>query len=155
MHGRFFLFCLGLGLLTGLRAAEPQPAAAWDQAEVAPSKTSIYVGSVSLKPGVLTRTGTTLSAHYEVKVKPWVFWSETGQITLTVPELELANLARGERAEFTGTATNHKNKPREVSGYAQPTDATTGKIKVRIQADGFTLIFNSSYELKTTAPSGG
>jgi hypothetical protein len=32
-----------------------------------------------------------------------------------------------------------------VTGRAQPLDATTGKIKVRIKADGIELIFNSTY----------
>ncbi|MES1195047.1 MAG: hypothetical protein ABUL65_04070, partial [Opitutus sp.] len=49
-------------------------------------------------------------------------------------------------AEFTGEAFNHKNKPRSVTGRVQPATATSGKIKVRIMADGIELIFNSTYE---------
>jgi len=48
---------------------------------------------------------------------------------------------------FTGVAKNHRNKPREVTGYAEPssTDGTSGRIKVRIHADGVTLVFDGSY----------
>lgn len=142
-----FLFCLLLTI--GLAAGEPT-SAAWDRAIVEPTKTSIYVGRVNLVPEPFVRHGNTLTARYEVKVTPWFFWGETGTITITVSEAELAKLARGETAEFTGEAKNHKNKPRQVTGRAQPTDATSGKIKVRISADGYTLIFNSTYQLQTT-----
>jgi len=141
------MFLIGCGLLVQLAAAEALPTIPWKHVTVAPSKTSIYVGSVTLKPGVLTRDGTTLTADYEVTVRPWFFWGETGSLTLEVPVGELEKLAKGERAEFTGNATNHKNKPRQVTGYAEPADATHGKFKVRILADGYTLIFNATYEL--------
>ena len=108
-------------------------------------QTSIYVGSVSLTPGVFVRAGASLATTYEVKVRPWFFWGETGVINISIPEPDLVRLAQGETIDFTGSATNHKNKPRSVTGRAQPLDASTGKIKVRIKADGVELIFNSTY----------
>jgi len=47
--------------------------------------------------------------------------------------------------EFTGEATNHKHKPRHVSGRADRTDAANGKIKVRVGVDDTELIFNGTY----------
>jgi hypothetical protein len=152
MRWRPFILLCALGWFTRLPAAEPTAAIPWDHVTVGPMKTSIYVGSVTLVPAPLIRQGGTLSARYEVKVSPWFFWGETGTITLTVSEADLAKLSQRETVEFTGAATNHKNKPRQVSGRAQPTDATTGKIKVRISADGYTLIFNSTYQLHPGAP---
>jgi hypothetical protein len=115
------------------------------QVTVAPMKTSIYVGSVSLTTGVFERADAKLTATYEVKVFPWIFWGETGRISITLSDAARASIAKGETAEFTGEAINHKNKPRTVTGRAQPIDATSGKIKVRIGADGYVLIFNSTY----------
>ena len=112
-------------------------------------KTSIYVGNVALTAGVFERKDSTLSTTYVAKVVPWFFWGENGKITITLSEAELAKLAKGERAEFTGDAANHKQKPRKVTGYAQPADATSGKIKVRIMADGVELIFNSTYRFES------
>lgn len=155
MPRHFILLLLWLGLGLTLSAADPVPPLTWDRVTVGPMKTSIYVGSVTLQPEVLMRKGHTLTARYAVKVSPWFFWGETGEITLDVPEAELAKLAKGETAEFTGTALNHKNKTRQVTGRAQPADATTGKIKVRILADGYTLIFNSTYQLQQGAPAEG
>lgn len=137
------LFCLaGLGL-----PAEPKfIPTQWDHISVAPMKTSIYIGSVRLTTGVFERKESELSTSYEAKVVPWFFWGESGRITIRFDDAMLAKLARGQTAEFTGDAMNQKNKPRSVTGRAQPTDESSGKIKVRVMADGIELIFNGTYE---------
>lgn len=119
---------------------------------VAPMKTSIYVGSVRLTTGDFVRQGEGFATTYEAKVVPWIFWGESGKIVIKLSLESLDRLARGETVEFTGEAVNQKNKTRSVSGRAQPTSATAGKIKVRIMADGIELIFNSTYEF---APERG
>ena len=108
-------------------------------------KTSIYVGSVTLTPGVFRREGDKFSATYEAKVWPWFFWSETGQITIFLGEAELEKLARGERIEFAGQAFNHKKKSRKVTGRAEFLNGASGKIKVRIGVDDMELTFNGTY----------
>jgi len=139
----FFLLLAGVTV-----RAEPEPAAApttWDKVTVAPMKTSIYIGSVKLTTGVFVRHGSTLSTTYEASVVPWFFWNESGQISITLDDSVLAKLAKGETAEFKGDGINMKNKPRPVTGRAQPADAFSGKIKVRVNADGVELIFNGTY----------
>jgi hypothetical protein len=127
------------------KADTTQPSGEWDSVTVAPMKTSIYIGSVTLTTGEFRRDGDRFSATYEARVRPWFFWSETGRITITLPFADLERLARGERVEFTGEAFNHKNKPRHVTGRAERIDGTTGKIKVRIGVDDTELIFNGAY----------
>ncbi len=140
----------GLASLAAAEPAAPAPTLTnWDHIKVAPMKTSIYVGSVTLTTGVFERQGSALTTHYEAKVFPWFFWGESGSITIALTDTGLAALARGETAEFAGDATNQKNKPRKVTGRAQPIDANSGKIKVRIMADGVELIFNSTYQFGT------
>jgi len=119
-----------------------------DHIAVAPMKTSIYIGSVKLITGTFDRKGAVLSTTYEAKVTPWFFWGETGNITITLSESDFATLAKGQTVEFKGNATNQKNKPRTVTGRAQPADATSGKIKVRVMADGIELIFNGTYRFE-------
>jgi hypothetical protein len=136
---------LVLGAAATLQADTAPILTGWDQIRVEPMKTSIYFGNVTLTPGVFERKGSTLSATYEAKVFPWFFWSETGRIVITLKDTDLANLAKGEKAEFTGDAANQKNKPRKVTGYAQPVDTTTGKFKVRIMANGVELVFKGTY----------
>ena len=144
-----------LCFLLVLGAVAPLPAAtdltAWERVNVAPMKTSIYIGSVSLTTGTFARTGSTLATTYTAKVFPWFFWGETGKITITLADADLVHLAKGETAEFTGEAFNHKNKPRHVTGRAQPTDSTSGKMKIRIKVDTLELIFNGSYTFDEAA----
>lgn len=139
-----------LGAVATLPAQTTPVLTSWDRIVLPPMKTSIYVGSVILTTEALVRSGSTLSSTYEAKVRPWFFWGETGKITITLSDAALASMSRGERAEFTGEATNHKKKPRTVTGYAQPTDASAGKIKVRIMADGIELIFNGTYKFESS-----
>jgi len=134
-----------LGAVPPLPADTTGPAGEWDSVTVAPVKTSIYVGSVTLTTGEFRRDGDQYTATYAAKVWPWFFWNETGRITITLPQAELARLTRGERVEFTGEASNHKNKPRHVTGRADRIDAATGRIKVRVGVDDTELIFNSTY----------
>lgn len=138
------LVVLGLLALAPVRAAE----AAWTKAIVPTMKTSIYVGSVTLTTGTFERASGKLATTYEAKVFPWFPWSERGDIAIAVTDADLARLAKGETVEFQGDAKNHKGKPRTVTGRAQPADGHSGKIKVRIKADGVELIFNGVYELK-------
>lgn len=151
LTGILLLGLLGLGTL--LRAQSPTPAPVpWDRVNIPPMKTSIYVGSVTLSTKVFERQGSTLSTTYEAKVFPWFFWGETGRITITLQDAELAHLAKGESAEFTGEAFNQKNKPRKVTGRAQPINSTSGKMKIRINVDDLELIFNGTYQFGTGAP---
>jgi hypothetical protein len=136
---------LGLGAASALRADTTQLAGDWDSVRIAPMKTSIYVGSVSLTTGEFRREGERFTATYEARVWPWFFWGETGHITINLSAADLERLGRGERVEFTGEATNHKHKPRHVSGRADRTDAANGKIKVRVGVDDTELIFNGTY----------
>jgi hypothetical protein len=135
-----------LGAVT-LGAAPPRPSAAWDSVSVAPMKTSIYVGSVTLTTTDFKRDGDKFTTTYEAKVRPWFWWNESGRATITLPLAELEKLSKGGRVDFTGDGTNHKGKPRPITGYAERADDTSGKIKVRLNADGVELIFNGTYRL--------
>lgn len=119
--------------------------------QVPAMKTSIYVGTVTLTPAVFTRaddTGDTWAATYAVKVRPWFFWSETGRITLHVAAADWARLAQGEVVDFTGEAANERGRPRHVTGRAEPAGPASGRLTVRITADGVTLVFHGTYGLE-------
>ncbi|WP_438483253.1 hypothetical protein [Oleiharenicola lentus] len=141
------LLALASLLLVAVAALQAAPPALPSRTViVAPMKTSIYVGSVKLNPGVLTWQGDGFATTYEAKVTPWFFWGESGTMLIKLTHDSLGRLAMGETVEFTGDAVNEKKKTRSITGRAQPNSATTGKIKVRIMADGVELIFNSTYE---------
>ena len=145
MSSRILCSLLLLAAVAAVRADTSQQVGEWDSVTMPTVKTSIYVGSVTLTTGVFRRDGDTFSTTYEAKVWPWFFWSETGRITIRLPQADLVRLARGERVEFTGEAFNHKNKPRHVTGRADRIDAATGRLKVRIGVDDTEIIFNGTY----------
>lgn len=132
-------------ILASLLAVSLSAAPARDRVTVPAMKTGIYVGSVTLVVEPFNRTGERYESTYEAKIWPWSFWNETGRITIAMPTADLDRLARGETVEFTGDASNHKGKPRRVTGRAQPDNDTSGRIKVRIHVDDVTLVFNGTY----------
>ena len=134
--------------LAVLLAGAPLRGAA--RVEIPSMRTSIYVGTVTLDTSTLARDGETYTATYEARVWPWFFCNETGRMVITVPDADLARLSAGEMIEFTGEAFNHKNKPRRVTGRAQPAGPGRGegRIKVRIGVDDIELIFNGDYRFE-------
>lgn len=145
---RALCFCIFLSLLgTSGVFAQSSPTHEWNRVTVEPMKTSIYVGSVKLLTTPFVRDGDHYRATYQAKVFPWAFWNENGKILITLSDADRAKLQRGERCEFTGEAFNQKNKPRKITGYADPAQSNTGKIKVRIGVDDIELVFNGPYTL--------
>jgi len=144
---RFSTLCLSLLLAAvalPLRAETTAPSR-WNSINVDAMKTSIYVGSVTLTTSELKREGDRYTATYDARVWPWAFWNENGRLSIQFTEADVERLHRGERVEFTGEATNHKNKPRHITGRAERIDPTSGKIKVRIGVDDVELIFNGGF----------
>jgi hypothetical protein len=141
------LFRRVLPALVGCLLAARAGAGPFDQVKVEPSKTSIYVGSVALALDPLSRRGGSYEANYKVTVFPFFFYNEVGQVSIDLSDADLEHLAKGETVEFTGHAQNSAAKPRTISGRAVPTNATEGKIKVRIgsKSPKIELIFNTHY----------
>jgi hypothetical protein len=148
------LLVLGLGLLAGGHAAAAdRPAAAFARVEVAPTKTSIYIGSVAMTMPAFTRTGDTYTSSYEAKVFPFFFSNESGRLNVDISDDLLQRLARGEPIEFTGRAVNDSGAERRIEGKATPADAASGKLKVRVFVSRrIELIFNTTYRFPDLKP---
>jgi hypothetical protein len=124
----------------------PLPLETFRQVDIAPTKTSIYIGSVSMTMPTFHRTGITYSSTYVAKVFPYFFESEKGQLSIDLPDEDLRRLERGEVVQFTGRGVNTDGEERRIEGRAIPTDAHTGKIKVRVfVSKKIQLIFNTTY----------
>lgn len=118
----------------------------YDQVEVAPAKTSIYVGSVSLTMPAFARAKDIYSSTYVAKVFPYFFYNEKGTLKVEFSDEMLRRLERGEAVEFKGRAERDDGAERRVEGKATPADATSGKIKVRVfYSKRIELIFNTTY----------
>lgn len=127
------------------------PAPVYRKVEIAPTRTSIYVGYVSMKMPVFVRKGDAYQSHYDAKVVPYFFYNEAGTLNVTVTDAQLQQLARGETIQFTGRAVNQDGEERVVTGRAVPKDATSGNIKVRVHVSKqVELIFNTTYRFVGT-----
>jgi hypothetical protein len=151
-----------LTIAGAILAAEPAPPSAvtpvdatgtapalnprYRRVEVAPTKTSIYVGTVSLALAPLERRQGDYTATYEAKVFPFFFYNETGRLWIECSDEQLHRLERGERVSFQGRAQRADGSEHRVEGTVTPADVTSGKAKVRVFATkSIELIFNTTY----------
>ena len=136
----------------GAARTEPRPPAtktpetAWSKVEVAPTWTSIYIGTVSMRMPTFVRAGDTFSASYTAKVFPYFFYNEKGTLTVDVTDAQLETLASGKPIDFTGAAMNTDGEKRRVTARATPKDGASGKLDVHVWVSKrIQLIFHTTY----------
>lgn len=152
MPRRVLFFLLLVLAWLGVPAAE-SPLGRYSRVEVAPAKTSIYVGTVSLTMPEFTRADGAYASTYVAKVFPVFFYNEKGRLRIELTDDALRQLERGEPVEFKGRAVRDDGAERPVEGKATPADATSGKIKVRVfYSKRVELIFNTTYRFPASLP---
>lgn len=152
MVRRPFAVCIcALGLRLAMCGAEA-PLSTFDRVTIAPTKTSIYIGSVAMTMPTFVRKNGTYESSYAAKVFPYFFSNENGTLTIALADEALRKLERGEPVEFSGRAVNTDGEERRIEGKATPNAAdggTEGKIKVRVfVSKRIELIFNTSYRFE-------
>jgi hypothetical protein len=148
-------FCVSVALLfasalpplqAGPAAPQVAPAKPYETVLIDPVKTSIYVGSVTLRTTPMKRAGDVYTADYTAKVFPYFFENEKGKLWITITDEDLSHLEKGQAVFFKGHAENADHEPRRIEGRALPADAKHGKIKVRVfVTQKIQLIFNAEY----------
>ena len=148
MIHRLVLLALGLAL-SGTPVAGSTPAGRYEQVVVEPARTSIYVGSVTLTMPAFSRRNEAYESRYHAKVFPYFFSSEQGRITIGITGAMLHELEQGRPIEFKGQGINDGGSVRRIEGTATPTDATHGRLKVRVfVSPRIELIFNTTYRFE-------
>ena len=144
---RLFRFALILLALTSLcRGANDPSLAKYARVNVAETKTSIYIGSVTMTLPTFVREKDQYVTSYRARVFPYFFYNESGRLAITVSDDALRQLAQGQPIEFQGEGVSDEGSHRHVEGRAVPTDAHSGKIKVRVfVSKKIQLIFNTTY----------
>jgi hypothetical protein len=126
--------------------AADTPIEHYNRVDIASTKTSIYIGSVTMTMPVFERHNGTYSADYRAKVFPYFFYNEHGRLSITVPDEDLRKLEHGEVIQFVGEGISSDGEHRHIEGRAVPSDANSGKIKVRVfVSKKIQLIFNTTY----------
>lgn len=143
------LFC---ALAITARATEV-PLSRYERVDIDPTKTSIFIGTVTMTMPTFARQNGGYESTYTAKVFPYFFSSEQGRLTIELSDEMLRQLARGEPVEFKGRGVRSDGEERPVEGKATPTDATSGKIKVRVfVSKRIELIFNTAYRFPPPKP---
>jgi len=133
--------------------AAEAPLSRFERVEVAPTKTSIYVGSVTMTMPPFTRVGGGYRTTYVAKVFPYFFSNENGRLNVDLSDEMLRTLERGNPVDFKGRAVNDDGVERRVEGKATPASATSGKLKVRVfVSKRIELIFNTTYRFIDAMP---
>jgi hypothetical protein len=121
----------------------PEP---YRQVDIENCKTSIYLGSVSIKLSPLAHSDGSFRATYRASVVPFFFYSEHGALEVRFDAEQLAQLRQGDRVHFTGSARAEDSGERPITGHVTPESEATGKIKVRVHvSEKIQLIFNTHY----------
>ena len=129
----------------GTEAADDDPPG-YTRVVVAPAKTSIYLGTVSMTMPAFVRVSGGFEAAYTAKVFPFFFYNETGRLRVEIPAASLRQLERGEAIDFKGRAVCEDGAERRVEGRATPANGASGKLKVRVfYSKRIELIFNTTY----------
>ena len=133
-------------------SATAPPDAQYARVTVAPCKTSIYIGTVSLAVPPLARRDGTYASEYRARVFPFFFFSEHGSLAIDLPDEDLHRLLHGEIVQFKGHAVSSAGEGRRIEGRAVPDGpgADHGRIKIRVWAGKVELIFNSVYRFSRT-----
>ena len=130
----------------GTRAADAMPLSRYDHVAIAPSKTSIYVGTVTMTTPAFSRRNGVYESSYTAKVFPYFFSNEAGTLSVEMSDDQLRQLERGQPVDFKGRGVRTDGVERRIEGRATPADATSGKLKVRVFVTKRTeLIFNTTY----------
>ena len=147
---RFFSFLAAssLAALLALRVMA-DPAVDTQKAVIAPAKTSIYLGNVTLAVAPLVRQGSEYVSDYTATVFPFFFCNETGEFRIQVSDSALFQLARGQPIDFTGQAVRNDGVIRVIQGHAVPQGITDdGTVKIRVHLSRrIVLVFNTTYHL--------
>jgi hypothetical protein len=119
---------------------------------IAPTRSSIYIGFVTLALGTMARHDDIYASDYSAKVWPYFFWDEQGKIFIKVPDEALRRLQKGEAVDFTGHAVCDDGDQRKITGHAVPADLNSGSIQVRVFVTKYiSLKFDTSYRVGTGA----
>jgi hypothetical protein len=112
-----------------------------------PSSTPVAAGRAALTIGALQRTGDIYGGSYQMKVSPYFFKSEKGQLAIVVPEAALALIRQGKVATVIGTATTSgaDGQARHIDAIATPVNNDRGTLKLWFMSGDRKMIFEPAY----------
>lgn len=144
------LVALAASLAASGATVDPEPR--FDRVTVAPAKTSIYIGTVSLTMPAFIRKAGSFESSYQAKVFPYFFSNEDGRLRIEISDAQLKELAQGRRIQFQGRGVRDDGAERRIEGSALPSDAASGALTVRVFiSKRIQLIFHTTYRFEASS----
>jgi hypothetical protein len=130
--------------------AASDPVLSADRIAIQPASASLAGGKAHLTTTGLQRTGGKYAGNYQLKVVPYFFKSESGTLSVVVPDELLRKLVDGKAVSFAGKAVTSGSKTtRAVRVKATPAaaDAAKGSMTISIPTENGELVFATEYTL--------
>jgi hypothetical protein len=114
---------------------------------VASSSTPVTGGTVTLHIDPLHLKGGCYVGAYHIKVSPYFFRNEDGDLSMNAPEKSVRDLSEGLPVVFTGKATSHKGKVKLINGTITPAgkDKHEGTVSLWFMSGDTKMTFNTTY----------
>lgn len=131
------------------RAADPAADPAYRTVDIAPAKTSIFVGRVSISFSRFARSNGVYAGDYQVRVFPF-FYRESGHLRIQFNDEQIRRLHQGKTVTFVGEGRSRSGARRGVVGKATPESLQAGRLLVDVFVTrSIKLVFHTSYQLET------
>jgi hypothetical protein len=128
-----------------MRAAEPMLRNS--TIVVAPAKTSIYIGRLTVLPAPFAWDGTGFEASLTVALEPYGIHDEA-RVTIQVSDDDLQRLQRGEVVDFKGRVIRKNGQTRRLTGRAIPIGPAGGKLDIKVfMSSQITVSFATTYQV--------
>ena len=115
---------------------------------IEPSSTKVSLAKAELTVGPLECKAPGLCGTYAIKVTPFTFKNDNGNLALNLSKIIVEKMEAGEAVEFTGTATSsHDGKTKEIKGATVPSAKEAGMVNFVVTTEDGQLVFNSSYRI--------
>ena len=131
-------------------AAASDPVLSANRIAIQPASASLAGGKAHLTTTGIQRTGGKYAGNYQLKVVPYFFKSESGTLSMVVPNELLRKLMGGKAVSFAGKAvTSGSGTTRAVKVKATPAaaDAASGSMTISIPTENGELVFSTEYTL--------
>ena len=148
---RTFGLVLGLSLVLAslpLLRAESDPQGTDPQLVIAASSSRLAGGTANLDVNPLRRAGDSYVGEYQIKVIPYFFKNEKGQLHIDVSPTQLQKMLGGTITSFTGLAQAKGSEiTHKISAKATPSQDGRGALTFTVATDSGPLVFDTSYQI--------
>ncbi|MBA3544397.1 MAG: hypothetical protein H0T83_08170 [Chthoniobacterales bacterium] len=128
--------------------ANPAPELTHLKLLIAPSSSSLAGGTAKLDVDPLSRSGGKYVGDYRIKVFPYFFKNENGQLFISVSDPQVRQMVDGGVTSFTGQAqAKGSDITHKITAKATPASDGRGELTFTVSTDSGPLVFNTSYRM--------